>query len=304
MKILVSGSTGLIGKGLVNELLRQGFEVGRLLRNQNEITSSNCVNILWDPVKKTVDTDALNKFGQIDYGINLAGYPIGSKRWNSTVKDEILNSRISATQFFVELLHSYKIQPTGFLSASAIGIYGNSGNEIVNEESNLGSDFLAEVCLKWESAAASFGSNTTFLRSGIVLSKNGGALMKQLGIFKIGLGGPISDGKQWLSWISLGDEVQSIIHCMTNNIYGQVNLTSPGPVTNLEFTKTLGEVLKRPTPIRVPKLALKAILGPEMAKQLVLASQRIMPIRLIESGFKFSNVSLKEFLTVEFNKAR
>ncbi len=301
MRIIISGSTGLIGTRLVDRLLKDKHVVYRLVRTKTSYQPDNCTDILWDPSTKTVDEKELSKIEQVDFAVNLAGFSIGAKRWNSKVKQEILQSRIQATEFFIELINQFNLKPKGFLSASAIGVYGNTGELMTDEDSKPGSDFLSDVCVTWEKTASSFGQNVTYLRSGIVLSKDGGVLKKQLGLFKTGLGGVLANGKQWMSWISLNDEVRAIDYCMNHSIFGPVNLTNPNPVTNYQFTKALGKALGRPTIFTVPQAPLKLILGAEMTEQLLLTSQKISPKVLTSGNFKFENDNLDDFLEAEFN---
>ena len=276
-RIAVTGASGLIGTALVGHLKSQGHTVQRLVRRP--AVSSD--EITWDPIAGTVDMDAL---AGVDAVIHLAGAGVSDKRWTKKYKAEILNSRLLGTTTIAKAVAIVK--PQVFISASAIGWYGESGNRAVVESDRVGDDFLAAVCREWESAADLAGDvRTVKIRTGLVLDPTGGALGKMLPIFRFGLGGKLSNGKQWWSWITLHDQIRAITFLLENNVSGPVNLTSPNPVTNSEFTAGLARALHRPALFPVPALALKIVLGGFSAE--VLGSKKVMPRALVEAGFTF-----------------
>lgn len=276
-RIAVTGASGLIGTALVGHLKSQGHTVQRLVRRP--AVSSD--EITWDPIAGTVDMDAL---AGVDAVIHLAGAGVSDKRWTKKYKAEILNSRLLGTTTIAKAVAIVK--PQVFISASAIGWYGESGNRAVVESDRVGDDFLAAVCREWESAAGLAGDvRTVKIRTGLVLDPTGGALGKMLPIFRFGLGGKLSNGKQWWSWITLHDQIRAITFLLENNVSGPVNLTSPNPVTNSEFTAGLARALHRPALFPVPALALKIVLGGFSAE--VLGSKKVMPQALVEAGFTF-----------------
>jgi len=276
-RIAVTGASGLIGTALVGHLKSQGHTVQRLVRRP--AVSSD--EITWDPIAGTVDMDAL---AGVDAVIHLAGAGVSDKRWTKKYRAEILNSRLLGTTTIAKAVAIVK--PQVFISASAIGWYGESGNRAVVESDRVGDDFLAAVCREWESAADLAGDvRTVKIRTGLVLDPTGGALGKMLPIFRFGLGGKLSNGKQWWSWITLHDQIRAITFLLENNVSGPVNLTSPNPVTNSEFTAGLARALHRPALFPVPALALKIVLGGFSAE--VLGSKKVMPQALVEAGFTF-----------------
>ena len=276
-RIAVTGASGLIGTALVGYLKSQGHTVQRLVRR----AAVSSEEITWDPIAGTVDMDAL---AGVDAVIHLAGAGVSDKRWTKKYKSEILNSRLLGTTTIAKAVAIVK--PQVFISASAIGWYGESGNRAVVESDRVGDDFLAAVCREWESAADLAGDvRTVKLRTGLVLDPTGGALGKMLPIFRFGLGGKLSNGKQWWSWITLHDQIRAIAFLLENKISGPVNLTSPNPVTNSEFTAGLARAMHRPALFPVPALALKIVLGGFSAE--VLGSKKVMPQALTEAGFAF-----------------
>ena len=276
-RIAVTGASGLIGTALVGYLKSQGHTVQRLVRR----AAVSSEEITWDPIAGTVDMDAL---AGVDAVIHLAGAGVSDKRWTKRYKSEILNSRLLGTTTIAKAVAIVK--PQVFISASAIGWYGESGNRAVVESDRVGDDFLAAVCREWESAADLAGDvRTVKLRTGLVLDPTGGALGKMLPIFRFGLGGKLSNGKQWWSWITLHDQIRAIAFLLENKISGPVNLTSPNPVTNSEFTAGLARAMHRPALFPVPALALKIVLGGFSAE--VLGSKKVMPQALTEAGFTF-----------------
>ncbi len=283
MRILVTGSTGLIGSALVPFLTSQGHEIIRLVRSKPKPGSNE---FQWDPLAGVIDPAALTG---IDVVIHLAGENIAG-RWTAEKKARIRDSRVKGTQTLCKTLIQMTQPPRVGVFASAVGYYGNRGDEILREESPPGSGFLAEVCREWEAAtepAAQKGIRVVRLRIGIVLSPAGGALAAMLPAFKIGAGGPIGGGKQYVSWITLDDLTMVIDHVIkTETLQGPVNAVTPNPVTNAEFTKTLGKVLGRPTALPMPAFAARLAFG-EMANELLLASTRVEPARLLASGYTF-----------------
>ena len=276
-RIAITGASGLIGSALVGYLKSQGHTVQRLVRRP----AVSAEEITWDPTAGTVDMEAL---AGVDAVIHLAGAGVSDKRWTKKYKSEILNSRLLGTTTIAKAVAIVK--PQVFISASAIGWYGESGNRAVVETDRVGDDFLAAVCREWESAADLAGDvRTVKLRTGLVLDPTGGALGKMLPIFRFGLGGKLSNGKQWWSWITLHDQIRAIAFLLENKVSGPVNLTSPNPVTNSEFTAGLARAMHRPALFPVPALALKIVLGGFSSE--VLGSKKVMPQALTEAGFTF-----------------
>lgn len=287
MKIVVSGASGLIGKPLVAKLRSDGHDVVQLVRRVAKSNESQ-----WNPSAGQLDVAVLEG---CDAVIHLSGAGIGDKRWTNKYKQELLDSRTKSTSLLAKTIAKCNKKPGVFLSGSAIGVYGPRGDEQLTEESSSGQSFLAEICRQWEAAAkpaVDAGVRTAFLRTGIVLTPLGGALKKQLPLFRFGLGGKFGNGKQWQSWISLDDEIAAIEYLLTANISGAVNLTAPNPVTNAEFTKALGRTLRRPAWQRIPKFGPKLLLGSELAEALLFTGQRVMPTELQKSGFTFRHPTI------------
>jgi len=287
MRILISGASGLIGTALSDRLKASGHTVNKLVRREPATGE-----YAWDPKAGKLDPAAL---AECDAVINLSGAGIGDKRWTDDYKRELLESRVAATDLLATSIAELDRKPSAFLSGSAVGCYGDRGDERLDELSALGTDFLSGVCQQWEAATApaeAVGVRTVHLRTGIVLSRHGGALKKQLPLFKLGLGGRFGNGHQWQSWISIDDDVAAIEHLLTSDIHGAVNLTAPNPVTNLEFTSTLAKVLHRPAVLPVPMLGPKLLLGGELSSTLLLSSQRAFPTALLRSGFEFEHQTL------------
>ena len=283
MRILVTGASGLIGSALVSLLGAGGHRVTRLTRAQPRPGQAE---VHWDPAAGTLDPMVLQG---LDAAVHLAGESIAQK-WTPERKVEILKSRARGTRLLSESFARLTQPPRVFVCASAIGYYGNRGDEILTEESASGSGFLAEVCREWEAAcepAARKGIRVVNLRLGVVLSPTGGVLGRMLFPFRLGLGGRVGSGKQYMSWIAIDDLVGVILHALAcDKLIGPVNAVAPNPVTNLEFTKTLGRVLRRPTVFSVPSWAARLAWG-EMADDLLLASARVEPARLAASGYVF-----------------
>ncbi len=282
MKVLVAGSSGLIGTALVQRLLYEGHDVLRLVRH-SPISNGE---VRWDPVKDSIDSAALTG---VEATIHLGGASIAGKRWNAAYKQEIRDSRVNSTRLLADTLAHLTPKPTVFLCASALGYYGDRGDEILTEDSTAGSGFLANSTAAWESAAtpaSEAGIRVCNLRIGVVLSKSGELPRSMLLPFKLGLGGKLGSGKQYMSWVHLDDVVEAFIYCLnTPALHGPINVSTPTPITNAEFTRSLARVLSRPAPFTVPLFVLRAARG-EMA-QFVLDSARLHPQRLLDSGFTF-----------------
>ena len=291
MKVLISGSTGLIGSALTPVLTDAGHDVVRLVRSTPKSDGSE---VHWDPESGSIDTDGLEG---MDAVVHLAGENIGAGRWTRDRKERILDSRVKGTRLLCESLANLTQPPKVLVSSSAIGYYGDRDEETLTEESISGFGFLAEVCVAWELATepvAETGIRVVHLRTGIVLSLAGGALQKMLPPFKMGVGGVLGNGQQYMSWIALDDAVGAIHHALiTESVHGAVNNTAPHPVTNREFTKTLGRVLSRPTLFPIPSFGLRIMFGGEMAEALFLASTRVEPSRLVETGYTFQYPELE-----------
>ena len=287
MKIGITGASGLIGSALAPSLHADGHEVVRFLR----APASAIDERRWDGQSLAPEAVA-----DLDAVVHLAGAGVGDKRWTSSYKQQILDSRMKGTAAVANAVA--QAGTPLLLSASASGWYGDTGDTPTDESGPRGRGFLSDVCQAWEAAAlpAQKSARVVHLRTGIVLARQGGALKKQLPIFKAGLGARLGNGRQWLSWISLDDEVSAIRHLLTSAVHGPVNLVSPTSVTNREFTKVLGGVLHRPTaPVGVPGFALHAALG-EFAEEGVLISQRLVPAALVASGFTFLHPDLRSAL--------
>lgn len=292
MKIAVTGATGLIGSALVPALEAAGHEAVRLVR----ATPSRPGDIFWDPAAGTLDPGDLTG---VDAVVHLAGAGIGDKRWTDERRALILRSRTESTSLLAGAMASCADGPRVLLSGSAIGFYGDRGDEQLDERSAAGSGFAAEVCVAWEGSAAAAvdaGIRTALLRTGIVLAGRGGALGKMLPPFRLGLGGPMGSGRQWMSWISLTDEVRAIIHLLDSDVAGPVNLTAPAAVTNRDFAKELGAALHRPAAIPLPAAAPRLLMGRALADELLFASQRVLPTVLLADGFEFSHPTLGQAL--------
>jgi len=294
MRIIVSGASGLIGSALVPHLASRGHDVVRLVRR-----SAGAGESQWNPARGEIDA---NVVGTADAIIHLSGAGIGDKRWSNSYKREILDSRVKSTKLLASVIAGAAKRPGVFLSGSAIGYYGARGDETLDETSTAGDGFLADVCKQWEAAAIGAGTRTVFLRTGIVLSPKGGALKKQLPLFKAGLGGRFGRGDQWQSWISITDEIRAIEFLLTSSITGPVNLTAPAPVTNVEFSRVLGNVLQRPAILPVPSIGPKLLLGGELADALLFTGQRVLPRTLSSAGFQFDHPKLEIALRALLNR--
>lgn len=285
-RIAISGSSGLIGTALVGHLKSEGHTVQRLVRRAPVAADE----VQWDLQTGYVDLTAL---AGVDAIIHLAGVGVGDKRWTKKFKSEILNSRLLGTTTIAKAVAELK--PQVFISASAIGWYGESGNRAVVETDRVGDDFLAAVCREWESAAdLAADVRTVKIRTGLVLDPTGGALGKMLPLFRLGFGGKLGSGKQWWSWITLHDQIRAIVFALENPLSGPVNVTSLNPVTNQEFTSALARALHRPALFPAPAIALKVALGGFSSE--VLGSKKVIPHVLQEAGFRWDYPHITEAL--------
>ena len=291
MQILVTGATGFLGSSLVSFLGENGHTIQRVTRNPSRMG-----DVAWNPAQGEIHASEISPPEAV---VHLAGENIADNRWTDAKKQRIRESRVKGTELLSATLASLSHRPRVFVSASAVGYYGDRGDQVLTEESDRGEGFLADVCRLWEAAtqpAAQAGVRTIHLRNGLVLAADGGALHKMLLAFRLGLGGPIGSGQQYWSWISITDWLRAVLHCVTTEtLLGAVNVTSPTPVQNTEFTRILGHVLKRPTLIPVPEFALRLAVG-EMADEMLLASARVAPVRLQAAGYEFTHATLEETL--------
>lgn len=297
--MIVGGASGLIGTSLSRFLHGEGHRVIRLVRGRPARDASE---VAWDPDAARIDTAALEG---VDAAVNLAGVTIARWPFSEAHKRRVLQSRTRSAALLARALAETSGGPRVFVEASAVGYYGNRGDEVLDERSAHGTGFLADVCRAWESAtdpASQAGVRVVMARFGIVLSGDGGAFAAMKTPFQLGLGGRIGSGKQWMSWVSVGDAVRAILHAIEHEeLRGPVNVTSPRPVTNAELTKALGRVLGRPTAIPVPAAMLRLLLG-DLADETLLTSQRVMPARLSESGFEFREPELEPALRAAFGR--
>ena len=294
MKILISGGTGFIGRQLCDQLLKTHSVV---IRSRQSDMSMSGVKFI-----KTLDELDVNEY--FDVAINLAGEPIADKRWSKQQKQRILESRLNITEEFIAFFKRVKHKPKLFISGSAIGVYGVASSDQPVDESGLGDEsFSSILCQSWEEKAKSaelLNIRTCILRTGIVISKQGGALKKMLLPFKLGLGGKIGEGSQWMSWVHIEDMVGIILTCISNEaLQGVINCTAPSPVTNSEFTKILGAELKRPVICSAPAFVIKLLLG-QMGDELLLNGKKIVPKKLEEIGYVFRYTQLADALKGEF----
>ncbi|QDU82059.1 Epimerase family protein [Polystyrenella longa] len=293
MKVAITGATGLVGRALTQFLEARGDQVFPVTRSKE---GKGMEAVFWSPQEGEIEK---NKLEGIDAVVHLAGENIASGRWTPELKRKIVESREKGTRLLAETIAGLENPPEVLISSSAIGYYGDRGESQLTEESAPGTGFLPDTCKLWEGAttpASDAGIRVAIIRTGIVLSKEGGALQKMLLPFKLGLGGKVGSGKQYWSWVALEDLVRIIHFAMTHpKISGPVNGTAPCPVTNYEFTKTLGKVLKRPTCLPVPAFAVRTALG-EMADDLLLASANVIPAKLEQEGFLFELLSLEDAL--------
>jgi hypothetical protein len=286
MRIVASGASGLIGSALVPALEREGHDVVRLVRREPQGPKE----LAWDPAAGTIDAAGL---AGADAAVNLNGATIG-RRWTAARKREIVESRVRSTELLARTLAELEPRPSVLVCAGGVGIYGDRADEILTEESGLGTGFLAEVGTAWEAAAEparAAGIRVVNFRHGLVLSGEGGALERMLRPFKLGLGGRIGSGRQWWSWVSMDDLVAAYRLAIEGGLTGPVNLSSPNPATNAQFVKALGRALHRPTAFPLPAIAVKTMFG-EMGENVLLQGQRVLPARLQDAGFTFTDPEL------------
>jgi len=284
MKCILSGGTGFIGRHIVDRLLQDHHYVGLWTRKPGNETRHAIASYLWDPLRNDPSDDSVNN---MDAVIHLAGEPV-AQRWNPAVKARIRDSRVLGTRRLVDTIARVRHKPKILISASAIGIYGDRGDEILTESSAPGSGFLADTCRAWEAEAdraTELGLRVVKLRIGFVLGKNGGALAKMAPAFRFGLGGRLGSGKQWMPWIHVADIAELVVHALTNDVAGVWNATSPNPVLNSAFTKELARAVHRPALFPVPPFALKLAFG-ELAQHM-LDSARVVPEAALQAGYNF-----------------
>jgi uncharacterized protein len=308
VKILISGSTGLVGSAVIDALNRQGHDLTRLvrpgtaLRTRRATPSRELPQIPWNPQSGLLNSHAEG----VEAIIHLAGASIAGHRWTTAWKRELGDSRVSATRNLIASLRRLRRPPQIFIAASAIGYYGSRGDEELTESSPAGTDFLAQLTVDWEAAsarAADLGARVVILRFGVILAKQGGALPRMALPFRLGIGGRIGSGRQWMSWVALEDIVGIIRFALeTNLLSGPANAVSPNPAHNAQFTRALGHVLHRPTILPVPRFALRLVLG-EMADSLLLSSQKVYPTRLQRLGYHFVHPDLEPALAAVFKRS-
>ena len=292
MDVAITGATGLIGTALTDALRARGDGVVTVGRGADS-------DVRWDPMAGTIDTDRLEGVAAV---VHLAGESLGEKKWTPEQKDKILESRVRGTELLSTTIAELASKPAVLVSGSAIGFYGDRGDEILTETSAAAApgNFLSEVCVAWEAATApveAAGIRTVHLRTGIVLSKDGGALGRMLLPFKLGLGGRIGSGRQYMSWVSIDDEVGAILHALDNTaLHGPLNVTGPQPVPNAEFAKSLGRAVHRPTVLPTPLAPLKVVYGAELVQRVLVEGQRVLPAALEASGYTFRHPTLDDAL--------
>ncbi len=298
MKVLVTGASGFVGRRVVSQLLHKKHEVVALTRNLAKaavVLGADCKYAQWPDMNSPAPVEA---FDGVDAVINLMGENIGEKKWDESQKKKIYDSRITGTRMLIEGMKAAPKRPRAFISASAVGIYGVRGDETIEENSTFGNDFLAGVCRDWEieaNKANDLKMRVVLLRTGVVFGKNGGALKKMLPIFKLGLGGRLGSGKQYMSWIHVDDLAAMYVQAVEDeSMSGPYNAVSPNPITNADFTKVLGKSLGRPTLFPAPAFAIRKALG-EMST-IVLDGQKVIPSRFKEMKFQFKSASLEKSL--------
>lgn len=296
---VVAGASGLVGRALGAALVREGWIVRRLVRR----TPVAPGEFAWDPAAGTVDAAALAGAHAV---INLAGENIAAGRWTAARRERILRSRVEATRTLVIALQRMATKPAVLLNASAVGIYGDRGDEVLTERSGMGVGFLTEVTLAWEThadGAARAGVRTVLLRFGMVLAADGGALGKMLPLFRLGLGGPLGRGTQWMSWIGIDDAVGAMLHALRDErARGALNLVAPTSVTNADFTAALGRAVRRPAVLPAPAWALRAVFG-AMADEMLLASTRVAPRELERHGYRFRHPTIDAALAAVLTRS-
>ena len=293
-KLLITGGSGFIGSQLIPVLLSKGNEVTILTRNPVKTRQ-----IFNQPVTVIKQLDELENAENFDVVINLVGQGIADKRWTNQVKQELRDSRLKTTQALVTYLTRMDHKPALMISGSAIGYYGDHCDELLDEQAEPGNGFASQLCIDWEqeaSHAESLGIRTCYLRTGVVLGRNGGALAKMLPGFKLGLGGPMGKGTQWMSWIHINDLIGIILYAIEHNsVQGPINATAPNPVTNKSFAKTLAHTLNRPAFLTMPKFLLNLMLG-EMSEELLLSGQRVVPKKILDLGYAYQFPELEDAL--------
>ena len=299
MRIAVTGSTGLIGSALVRSLLDDGHQVVRLVRHPPAPRADGSTEVRWNPRLREIDRRGLAAGpdgAPLDAVVHLAGAGVADRRWSTAYKREIHASRVLGTGTLAEAVAGLEQPPKVMVSGSAVGVYGQTGDEVIDETAPAGGDFLARVCVEWEEAAApaaAAGVRVAHARTGLVVAREGGAWGRLFPLFKLGLGGRLGSGRQYWSFISLRDEVAALRYLIDDEaLSGPFNLTAPTPVTNAEITEAMGRVLRRPTVAAVPEPVLKAALG-EMAVE-VIGSHRVVPARLLEAGFRFAHPTVDD----------
>jgi len=297
VRVGVTGASGFVGRALVTALEERGDTVVRFVRPASDAARGPVVR--WDPERGVVDSADLRLAGGFDAVVHLAGAGIGDRRWSTRRKKVILESRLASTSLLVSALSELPTGVAAVASASAVGWYGNRAEEVLDERSSRGTGFLSDVCDSWENAVQpliSQGTTVALLRSGIVLSAEGGVLKRQLPLFRAGLGGRLGAGGQWMSPIALADEVRAVLWILDRSISGPINLVAPDPVTNRAYSDLLGRSLHRPARLAIPSPLLRLALGSEMADELLLTSQRVLPSALASSGFAFRYRDLPSIL--------
>jgi hypothetical protein len=302
-QVAITGASGFIGRALSERLLAHGVDVVAFVRGDAP-TAGRVVR--WDPARGELDRTALRELGRLDAVVHLAGAGIADKRWSPARKDEILSSRTRSTELLARELVALDERPGVVISSSAIGFYGSRGDEILDEGSSQGAGYLAEVCHRWEQSANALDDADVpcvRLRTGIVLDAHGGALKKQLPLFRAGLGGRLGSGRQWMSVISLSDLLSLIEYLIDQRSSGPVNAVTPEPVTNDTFTRELAGALHRPAIAPVPPVALRAALGRELVDEALLASQRVVPTRALELGYAFEHPDVASAISAALTTA-
>jgi uncharacterized protein len=300
-RVAITGATGLIGGALAAALGRDGAKVHRITRSRGEAGPDD---VVWDPAAGTIDAAKLEG---VDAVVHLAGEPIGASRWTDDAKRRIRDSRVQGTDLIARTIAGLDAKPRVLVSGSAVGFYGDRGDEVLTETSGAGDDFLAGVTEQWEAAAApalEAGIRVAYARTGVVMAQGGELIAKVELPFRLGAGGRVGSGRQYVAWIALEDEVRALRFLLDReDLEGPFNLTSPDPVTNAELTRALGDVLRRPTVLPIPTFAIRALYG-EMGVTLATVSQRARPARLLEAGFEFVLPDLREALRVALDRPR
>lgn len=296
MRVVIAGSSGLIGTALVALLHQAGHDIRRLVRRPARAPDERA----WDPPSATMEAGTLEG---VDAVVNLCGSAMGNRRWSGEVKQAIRDTRIVPTEVLAAAIAEHGVPV--LVNASGVGYYGDTGDRQVDESASLGSGFLAQVCRDWESATAAAeqaGTRVVRARTGLVISPSGGLMGRLKPLFALGLGGRLGSGRQYMPWISLDDEVGAIRFALENEIAGPMNLSGPEPVTNAEFTNTVGEMMHRPAPFVVPGFALRLILGAELVDEMILTGQRAVPAVLRKHGYRFQHPTLRAALTAALEK--